>query len=248
MIKLSEISTKAPEGTDEEKIRDATKDIVKDIADLQYKLYAEKKQSMIVVFQGMDSSGKDGATSKVFRSCGPIGVNVFSFKKPTEKEFAHDFLWRVHQVAPEDGMIHVFNRSHYEDILIQRVHNWIDMETVHSRMRAINGFEQMLFEQNDTKILKFYLHLSKERQEEKLRERVELLRKHWKHNDNDWNEREHWDSYMEAYEYAINESEIPWHIVPVDQRWYRNYAIAKIVLEELKAMDPQFPELDSERF
>ncbi len=247
MIRLNDISTKAPKGLDKDAIKDETKDIAKRIADLQYKMMAEKKHSILVIFQGMDSSGKDGATKNVFGECGPAGVNVYSFKKPTEEEFAHDFLWRVHKLAPAEGMIQIFNRSHYEDILIQRVHGWIDEEKVNRRIAAINAFEENLVHDNNTTILKFYMHLSKSRQKEKLQERIDVPRKNWKHNANDWKEREHWDKYMECYEDAINRcNAIPWIIAPVDQRWYRNYFIAQKVLETLEKLNPKFPPLSEE--
>ena len=247
MIKLKSYATKAPEGITKDGIKKEFKDICNRIADLQYKMMAEKKHSLLVIFQGMDSSGKDGATKNVFGECGPSGVNAFSFKKPTDEEFAHDFLWRVHKLAPEKGMIHIFNRSHYEDILIQRVHGWIDEDKVNKRIAAINAFEELLVADNNTTILKFYMHLSKDRQEEKLQERIDVPRKNWKHNANDWKERKHWDKYMDCYEDAINRcNAIPWIIAPVDQRWYRNYFIAKKVLETLEELNPQFPLLETE--
>ncbi|MBT8220899.1 MAG: polyphosphate kinase [Bacteroidia bacterium] len=244
MIKLSDFSTRAPENLSKSQIKQKSKEIYKKIGELQYILAAQKKHSILVVFQGMDSSGKDGATRNVFSETNTGGVTVFSFKKPTEEEFAHDFLWRVHKQTPSKGMIKVFNRSHYEDVLIQRVHKWIGEKTVDARIEAINAFEQHLVRDNNTLILKFYLHISKERQREKLQERIDLLRKHWKHNPNDWEERKHWDKYMFCYEDVINRSEIPWHVVPVDQRWYRNYHIAKIVLEHLEKLDLAYPPLE----
>jgi polyphosphate kinase 2 (PPK2 family) len=169
----------------------------------------------------------------VFSDCTIAGLDLVSFKKPTEEEFAHDFLWRVHRWVPQKGMLTIFNRSHYEDILIQRVHGWIDMERVQKRMNAINAFEDLLQFDNNTKIFKFYMHISKEEQLVQLQERIDDPEKRWKHNDGDWKEREHWDQYMEAYEYAINNSTTPWHICPVDQRWYRNYFIAKTLADNL---------------
>lgn len=248
MIRLTDIDTRAPKHLDKDVIKEKTKEITREIADYQEKLFAESKQSLLVVFQGMDSSGKDGSTHAVFKYCSPVGLNAVGFGKPTDKEFAHDFLWRVHKHTPGKGEICVFLRSHYEDVLIQRVHKWIDEERVDARFDAINAFEQLLEKDNNTKILKFYLHLSKDKQLEKLRERTTLERKFWKHNDGDWNEREHWDSYMKCYEDVINRSVIPWQIVPVDQRWYRNYFIAGKVLETLKDMNPKYPALDSKRF
>ena len=246
MIKLSDYSTRAPKGTDEEEIREKTKDIAKEIELYQSMMSAQKKHSLLVVLQGMDSSGKDGATREVFKYCSPSGVKTKSYGKPTEEEFAHDFLWRVHRHAPKKGEISVFIRSHYEDILIQRVHNWIDEERVTQRINAINAWEELLINDNNTTILKFYLHLSKERQFEKLTERIEVPRKQYKHNDNDWEERKHWDRYMECYEDAINRSSVPWIIAPVDQRWYRNYFIANEVLKTLKSLDIEYPPLETE--
>ncbi len=248
MIQLSKIPTKAPKGIDKDDIKKETKKMAERIADLQYVMMAEKKQSLLVIFQGMDSSGKDGATKNVFGECGPAGVNVVSFKKPTEEEFAHDFLWRVHKHAPAKGMITIFNRSHYEDVLIQRVHGWINKKRVDNRIDAINAFEELLQFDNNTTILKFYLHLSKKRQEEKLQERLDLPRKNWKHNDADWEERKHWTKYMRCYQDVINRSTIPWHVVPVDDRWYRNYCIAKIVLKTMEGFKCKFPPLETERF
>ncbi len=241
MINLSEISTVPPSGLKKENIKEETKDLAQEIADLQARIYAEKKHSVLIVLQGMDASGKDGITKNVFRYCNASGISAYSFKKPTDLEFAHDFLWRVHKQAPTKGHIQIFIRSHYEDILIQRVHRWIDEDRVKARMNAINNFERLLIADNNTTILKFFLHISKSRQEEKLQERIEVPRKNWKHNPDDWKEREHWEEYMACYQDAINWSKIPWHIVPVDSRWYRNYVVAKITLEKLKSLNPRYP-------
>ncbi len=246
MIKLSDISTKAPKGTDEKETRKELGKIAKRIEDLQSIMYAQGKYSFLVVFQGMDSSGKDGATREVFKYCSPSGVSAHSFKKPTDEEFSHDFLWRISKQAPQKGHIKVFIRSHYEDILIQRVHKWIDEDRVTKRIEAINAWENLLQFDNNTIVLKFYMHLSKERQLEKLTERIETPRKQFKHNDGDWEERKYWDDYRAAYEDAINRSSIPWIIAPVDQRWYRNYFIATKVLEALESLDLQYPKLKTE--
>ncbi len=246
MTKLSEISTRPPATLDEKKIKKATKKLADRISDLQRMMYAEGKHSLLIVFQGMDSSGKDGATRKVFSECTPNGVRAKSFKKPTELEFAHDFLWRVHQHAPEKGMIQIFNRSHYEDVLIQRVHNWITEEQVTRRINAINAFEELLQFDNNTTILKFYMHLSKERQTEKLQERIDDPSKNWKHNPNDWKEAEHWDEYMRCYEDLFDRCTIPWIIAPVDARWYRDYFIAKKVVETLESFNMKLPTLKAE--
>jgi PPK2 family polyphosphate:nucleotide phosphotransferase len=244
-IKLSKISCLPPKGIDKEKIEKKTIELVEKIGELQHKLYAEGKRSLLIVLQGMDASGKDGATKSVFDGCNPTGIDVVAFKKPTEDEFAHDFLWRVHKVTPRKGNIMVFNRSHYEDILIQRVHKWISEDKVKKRMKAINAFETLLQDDADTTVLKFYMHISPERQQEKLQERIDDPTKHWKHKAADWEENNHWDEYMRCYEYAINESEVPWHIAPCDKRWYRNYAIATVIYETLKKMNPKLPVLDN---
>lgn len=248
MIDLATISTTAPKGVDKSDLKDKTKDLIDRLGELQYLLQASQKYSVLVILQGMDASGKDGAVRKVFEECHQSGVNAFSFKKPTEEEFAHDFLWRVHKRAPEKGMIHIFNRSHYEDVLIQRVHKWIDEETVDKRFKAINDFEQLLAEHNNTIFFKFYLHLSKDQQIEELQERIDEREKNWKHKDKDWEEREHWDEYRRCYNDAINRSTIPWHVVPVDNRWYRDYIIAKTMVEVLEKLDMDFPSLETERF
>jgi PPK2 family polyphosphate:nucleotide phosphotransferase len=204
-------------------------------------MYAGKKHNLLVVFQGMDASGKDGATRKVFSYCNPTGINAYPFRKPTEEEFAHDFLWRISRRAPSKGMIQVFIRSHYEDVLIQRVHKWIDEDKVSARIQAINDWETLLQQDNHTTILKFYMHLSPEKQKEKLQERIDDARKQWKHNPDDWKEAERWNEYMFCYEDAINRSEVPWIIAPVDQRWYRDYFIAEKILDTLESFQLKLP-------
>lgn len=245
MIKLSTLTTKAEKGATKDAFKKKTRDIAARIGDLQRIMYAQGKYNLLVIFQGMDASGKDGATRKVFRDCSISGISVKSFKKPTELEMSHDFLWRIHQFVPKKGRIKIFNRSHYEDVLIQRVHKWIDEETVDHRYEAINAFEMNLARDNTTTILKFFLNVSNERQKEKLQERIDLPRKQWKHNDRDWEERKHWDSYMACYEDVLNRSSIPWVVVPADQRWYRDYFVAKRVLETLESMDLKLPKINS---
>lgn len=240
-ILLSSISTEAPKGVKKDDLKDETELLVERLGELHHLMYAEGKHSVLVIFQGMDASGKDGAVRNVFRDCTIAGLDLVSFKKPTEEEFAHDFLWRVHQWVPQKGMLTIFNRSHYEDILVQRVHKWIDMTRVEKRMAAINAFEELLEFDNNTLIFKFYMHISKEEQEQQLQQRLDDPTKFWKHNDGDWEERKHWDAYMEAYEYAINESVVPWHVCPVDNRWYRDYFIAKTMVEALEKLGMQLP-------
>jgi len=240
-IKLSKIPTTAPKGLDRDEIEKETKRMTKRISDLQEMLLANKDHNLLIVLQGMDSSGKDGSTHSTFRYCSPMGVSAYGFKKPTDEEFAHDFLWRAHKQTPAKGEIKVFIRSHYEDVLIQRVHKWINKKRVDARIDAINAFETLLEVDNNTTVLKFYLHLSKARQLEKLTERKEEEDKFFKHNSGDWEERKFWNQYRRCYEDVINRSVIPWHIVPVDNRWYRNYVIASCVLETLESFKLKWP-------
>ncbi len=244
MIDLSKISTAAPKGMEKSTTRKETASITKRIGELQHVLYAQKKHSLLIVFQGMNGSGKDGASRKVFRHCSVTGISAKSFKKPTSLEMDHDFLWRVHQHVPKKGRIQIFNRSHYEDVLIQRVHKWIDEKTVDHRIDAINNFERNLLRDNNTTILKFYLHISESEQKVQLQERLDDPNKNWKHNDGDWEERKKWKEYMRCYTDAINRSEIPWIITPVDQRWYRDYFIASRLLEAMEALNLQLPKLN----
>ncbi|MBK9256901.1 MAG: polyphosphate kinase [Saprospiraceae bacterium] len=243
MIKLSKISTEAPKDVNKKRAEAKTTDLASKIGDLQHRIYAEGKHSVLIILQGMDASGKDGIVKTVFANCNPSGIDAYAFKKPSTEEFAHDFLWRCHKLAPRKGYTMIFNRSHYEDIVIQRVHKWIDEERVQKRMAAINAFEDLIRFDNNTTVLKFYLHISEERQKEKLQERIDDPLKQWKHNPGDWEERKHWDEYMRCYEYAINESTTPWHIVPCDKRWYRNYVVAQAVCDALEKLNPQLPHL-----
>ncbi|MBZ0100028.1 MAG: polyphosphate kinase, partial [Taibaiella sp.] len=205
-------------------------------------LYAENRHSILVIFQGMDASGKDGVVRDVFTSMNPTGIRVYSFKVPTEEELAHDFLWRVHKVTPPRGMIHVFNRSHYEDIIVTRVHGIIGDATAQKRIKAINDFEQLLTAHANTTILKFYLHISQEEQHEQLVERLKEPAKMWKYNSKDFDESAMWDSYMKYYEEAFNScNDIPWHIIPADQNWYKSYLVATILRDTLKSLNMKYP-------
>src|SRR5687767_6053464 len=203
MSTLSEVSTKAPKEFDKKETKELFAKLLVELDGLQNLLYAEKKHSILIVLQGLDASGKDGAIRKVFGQMNPQGVRVQTFKAPTEEELAHDFLWRIHRHTPEKGMIQIFNRSHYEDILITRVHKWCDDKTAKKRMKAINDWEELLAEHNHTHILKFYLHISHEEQHERLEERMEDPKKMWKFNEKDFKEREFWDDYMRMYEDAF---------------------------------------------
>ena len=247
MSMLSEISPKAPKEFDKKETKELTAKLVAELDELQNLLYAEGKHSVLIVLQGLDASGKDGVIRKVFGQMNPQGVRVQSFKAPTEEELAHDFLWRIHEHTPEKGMIQIFNRSHYEDVLITRVHKWCDDATAAKRFNAINNFEELLMLHNNTQVLKFYLHISQEEQEGRLKERVEDPTKLWKYNPKDKEEAKQWDKYMEMYEDVFaNCNVVPWVIVPADQNWYKEYIMAKTLVETLKSLSMSYPNLKKE--
>jgi PPK2 family polyphosphate:nucleotide phosphotransferase len=241
-IKLSDIDTRAPKDLDKQTIKEKNIKITDELNDLQNLLYAESKHAILVVIQGMDASGKDGVIRNVFGKLNPQGVTVKSFKAPTAEELSHDFLWRIHSNAPAKGMIQLFNRSHYEDILITRVHKWCDDETAKKRMKSINNFERLLIESNNTVILKFYLHISPEEQQLRLEERIKDPTKQWKYNENDFTEAKLWNDYMAMYEDCFeNCNDVPWIIVPADQNWYKENIIAKKLRDTLVELKMQFP-------
>ena len=229
-------------------IKKETKKLLDEVYEYSKRLYAESKQSVLLILQGMDASGKDGLTRTLFKTISPSWVNVHSFKKPTDEEFAHDFLWRIHKCTPAAGTITVFNRSHYEDILVPSVYGYIDDETIEQRYDQINAFEKHL-EANGTKIIKCYLNVGYEKQEEKLLERINTAEKHWKHSDGDWETRARWDDFMKVYENIFDKcNDIPWHVIPCNHNWGKLYTTASILVDTLKEMDPKFPGLESEKF
>jgi PPK2 family polyphosphate:nucleotide phosphotransferase len=240
---LSEIPTCPAKDVNKDETRSRTEKLVARIGELQCALFAEKKQALLIVLQGVDGSGKDSTVKNVFSSCSHVGVRVQEFKRPTEEESAHDFLWRVHKVAPRKGMIQIFVRSHYEAVLIERVHKMISEERAQMRIQAINAFEQLLQFDNNTAILKFYLHMSREKQRKELQERVDDPAKQWKYNPQDWKEAKLWKKYIGFYEDAINQSSIAWHVVPADKHWYRDYVVADAVCNALEKMNPKLPTL-----
>src|SRR5579871_481255 len=243
-IELKKIDTRAPKEVDKKETKEKLEKILVELDALQNLLYTESKHSILIVIQGMDASGKDGAIRNVFGKLNPQGVVVQSFKEPTKEELAHDFLWRVHLHAPAKGMIQIFNRSQYEDILITRIHKWCDNKTAAKRMKAINDFEKLLEEHNDTKILKFYLHVSPEEQHDRLEERIDDRTKQWKYNENDFKEAKFWDDYMKMYEDCFeNCNDVPWTIVPSDQNWYKEFIIAAAVKATLEKLNMRFPGL-----
>ena len=221
-----------------EKAKAITAGLIGRLGELQERLYANGTRSLLVVLQGMDTSGKDGTIRSVMSGVNPQGCKVVSFKAPSSEELSHDFLWRVHQKAPSKGQIGIFNRSHYEDVLITRVHGWVSDKVVQQRFNQIKEFEELLAE-NGTAVLKLFLHISKDEQKERLEERIRDPEKRWKFNEGDLEERKLWKSYMEAFEdmmAATSTDHAPWYIVPANRKWYRNLVVAELVTNSLEAM------------
>ena len=230
--------------TDKDETKLATAKDAEAIDALQDRLFAEGKRALLVVLQGIDCSGKDGTVRAVFNHCGPLGVRVQPFKAPTVDELAQDYLWRVHKACPPKGYIGIFNRSHYEDVLVAKVKSLASPEAIERRYGEINAFEKMLAD-NGTKILKFMLNISKEEQAERLQERIDVPEKRWKFNPGDLDDRKLWDDYMSAYEAALarcSTAHAPWYVIPADRNWVRNAVISRIVRETLEEMDPKYPQ------
>lgn len=231
---------------DRDEAEDQLKDDAKAIDALQDALWAERRRALLVVLQGIDTAGKDGTVRGVFNKCGPLGVRVTAFGKPSEEELAHDYLWRVHAAAPKRGVIGIFNRSHYEDVLVVRVRGLAPAEEVEQRYEQINAFEKHLTE-NGTTVLKFMLNISKEEQRERLQARLDEERKNWKFNPGDLEDRKLWDDFQNAYDLMLNRcstAHAPWRVVPADRKWQRNAIIASIVRGTLQEMDPRYPKPD----
>jgi PPK2 family polyphosphate:nucleotide phosphotransferase len=216
------------------------------INEWQDRLYAEGKRALLVILQGTDTSGKDGTIRNVFNDTGPLGVTVTAFRRPSEEELAHDFLWRAHLACPKRGTIGIFNRSHYEDVLVGRVRKLAPPEAIEQRYEQINAFERMLTE-NGTAILKFMLHISRKEQAERLQDRLDEAKSRWKFDPHDLDDRKLWDVYQVAYETMLTRCSTewaPWHVIPADRKWARNAAVAAIVRSTLEALNPQYPEPD----
>lgn len=216
---------------------------VQRLDELQDLFYAEKKRALLIVLQGMDAAGKDGTIRHVMSGVSPQGCSVTSFKVPNSEELAHDFLWRIHKAVPERGMFGIFNRSHYEDVLVVRVHGLVPKDIWKARYDEINRFEKNLAE-NDVKIMKFFLHISREEQEKRFQERLHDPRKKWKFSKADAAERKRWDDYVNAYEAALSHcstEHAPWFIIPADHKWFRNLAISRILVETLEEFDMRYP-------
>jgi PPK2 family polyphosphate:nucleotide phosphotransferase len=230
-------------GLDKEKTHEKTAALCERIGELQQKLYANASHSVIILLQGMDTSGKDGAAKRVLESVSPSGVETANFKSPSSEELAHDFLWRIHKAVPRYGNIGVFNRSHYEDVLVVRVMKLQPERVWKARFDQINAFEKVLAE-NNVVLLKFFLHISKQEQAERLQSRLDDPKKNWKFETGDLKMREHWNDFQKAYEDVLNRcstKHAPWHIVPANRKWFRDYAVAKTVVEALEHLELKWP-------
>jgi len=242
-IELADIDTIPPEDLGKQKTKEKSDELRDELSDLQQRLYAQSRYAVLVVIQGMDASGKDGAVKNVFSGINPAGCNVTSFKAPTEEETKHDFLWRIHRACPPKGMIHIFNRSHYEDILVPSVHKTVDEGIISKRYDMINDFEKLLTN-SDTILLKFYLHVSEKEQLERINERQKDPFKKWKYQEGDITEVRHRKEYMKVYEQIFDtcSNAAPWHIVPSDKNWYKEYCILNTIVSTLHQYDIHYPE------
>jgi PPK2 family polyphosphate:nucleotide phosphotransferase len=244
-VHLGKVDTRSTEGApgDKAATEEVLADLYGELEGLQERLYAEGSRSLLVVLQALDAGGKDGTIKHVFRGLNPAGCRVASFKVPSEEERRHDFLWRVHARTPATGEVVVFNRSHYEDVLVVRVHNLVPEDVWRPRYDFINCFEANLAAAG-TRIVKLFLHISKEEQAERFQARLDDPAKRWKFRTGDLEERARWDAYIAAFEEAIGRTSTgaaPWYVIPADRKWYRNWAVSRILVETLQDMDPQYP-------
>lgn len=218
------------------------KDLQK-LRDLQFRLYAEGKQSLLICLQAMDAAGKDGTVNHVLSAMNPQGCSVHGFKQPSAEEAAHDFLWRIHKACPARGRVAIFNRSHYEDVLVVRVHDLVPKPVWSKRYDQINAFERLLAD-NNTRVLKFYLHITADEQLRRFKQRIDDPARHWKISEGDYAERPYWNDYQKAYETALSRCSTPhapWFVIPANHKWFRNLAVARIMVQALEDMDPRFP-------
>ena len=244
-LKDRDTKTKGP-FADKDEAKAATAKLVEKIQELQYRMFVEDKQSMLIVLQAPDAAGKDGLIRKVLGKMNPQGCRTYPFKVPSKVELAHDFLWRIHKCTPEKGMVSIFNRSHYEDVLVVRVEDLVPKKVWGKRYELINAFEENLAHAG-TRVLKFYLHISPEEQLERFKKRLDNPEKHWKLNPGDYTARDKWPDYRDAYEDVFiqcSTKHAPWFVIPADHKWYRDAAVASIVHDALKDMNPQMPEPD----
>ena len=241
---LSEFETKFDGGIKDRDLKKQTQDVWSELAQLQEQLYAESKQSLLIVLQAMDAAGKDSTIGKLTRPLNAQGCLVHSFKKPTKLEQAHDFLWRTHAKVPANGEMTIFNRSHYEDVLVVKVHGWASDDEINTRYQKINQFESLLAT-NNTKVIKFMLNVTPEYQLDRFKRRLDNPGKNWKFNPGDLDERKLWTDYMSSFEISLEKcasEESPWYVVPAENRRFRDLMIASVVRDELKKMNPQYPE------
>lgn len=245
-VDLAEIDTKATEGAPggKDETQATFSQLQDELRSWHDRLWAEGSRSLLLVLQAMDAAGKDATTRHLFRGLQPQAARLTSFKVPTEEERSHDFLWRVHKAAPGAGEIGVFNRSHYEDVVTVRVHKLAPESTWRPRYRLINDFEELLAH-GGTTVVKVYLHISKEEQRHRLEDRLHDSEKRWRFNSEDLEKRDCWDEYMKAFEEVFQQTSTeraPWYIIPVDHKWYRNWAVSQVVISTLRQMNPQYPE------
>lgn len=242
MIKLKDISPLSPDNYSKKECDGEMKTFHKKLFELQNVFYADGRFALLVVFQGLDTSGKDGSIRHVMSCMNPMGVHVHSFKEPSPEELKHDFLWRLYPHFPAKGMIEVFNRSYYEDIIVPSIENSLTKKNIDHRCELINLLEQHL-QMSHVHVLKFFLHVSKGEQEKRIHERLTEPHKLWKYSKNDKSVADKWDDYIKVYDMVINTCKTPeWHIIPADQRWYRNYAVAKVLTEHLESLNLKYPD------
>ncbi|HEY7773182.1 MAG TPA: PPK2 family polyphosphate kinase [Marinagarivorans sp.] len=251
-VSLKDYPTDYDGGLSEDDLKEAVKGVSKDIVELQEKLFAEKQQSLLIVLQAMDAAGKDSTIEKLTYSMNAQGCNVHSFKKPCKTELAHDFLWRIHAAAPAKGEINIFNRSHYEDVLIVKAHGWASDKTIEKRYQHINNFEELLSD-SGTRVVKFMLNISPDYQLERFKRRLRRPEKHWKFNPADIEERKLWPQYMSAFEQVFehcSSNAAPWYIVPAENRRFRDYMMASVVKAHLNDLSPKYPKpnFDADRY
>jgi len=244
-VKLEDCPTQPPQKSHDfkEEIKLKTAKLGLKLADLQDVLYAEHKHRLLIVLQGLDTAGKDSTTRNVFAPISPQGIRVVSFKAPTQPEMEHDYLWRIHDKVPGNGDIAVFNRSHYEEVLVVRVQELAPEKVWRRRYRHIIEFERMLADEG-TLVIKFFLHISKDEQKKRLQQRLEEKRKNWKWDSGDLRDRSYWDKYWQAYEEAIERSstdEAPWYVVPADKKWWRDYVVSETIVSALEALKMEYP-------
>ena len=235
MPSLKSTDTKAPKSLDREELVNKTSVLHVKLQNLQHKLYKQNRKSALIILQGLDASGKDSTIRSVFSGLNPMGCYVKAWKVPSEEESSHDFLWRIHKHVPPRGMIHIFNRSHYEDVIVPQINKSMTKKRIKDRYKFINKFEKLLILENDTAIFKFFLHISKEKQKEKLEERIFNPEKQWKYDPNDIEVNKRFDEYLKVYDKVINSTQenCKWNIIPSDNKWYRNFLIAEILVKGL---------------